>query len=115
MVLDIVEQALELKSIDDNLNKKFTWISPLLMPGYMAWALDTGGPYERPKMSALQMRNLADAAVDAMLDGKYENALFFYSNDPWADFFMDVAWDHTWVLTQIEERIVHIIIATDTD
>lgn len=43
-------------------------VIPSFNAGYMAWALDSGGPYERPNMPALQMRNLADAAVDAMLD-----------------------------------------------
>lgn len=40
---------------------------------------------------------------------------FFHSNAPWAEFFMDVAWDHTWILTQFEERIDHVILATDSD
>lgn len=115
MALGQVKRALGVEDIIDELNQKFEWLSPLLMPGHMAWALDSGGAYERPKMSALQIRNMADAAVDGMIDGKYENSLFFLSNAPWASFFMDVAWDHTWVLTQIEERIVHIILATDTD
>jgi hypothetical protein len=115
MTLGPVEQTLGLESIDDELNKKFEWLSPLLMPGYMAWALDSGGPYERPAMSTLQIRDMANAAVDAMIEGKYENTLFFHSNAPWAAFFMDIAWDHTWVLIQIEERIVHVILATDTD
>lgn len=115
MALRPVKHALGLENVDDELNQKFEWSSPLLMPGYMAWTLDSGGAYERPKVSALQIRDMADAAVDAMIDGKYENCLFFHSNAPWTAFFMDVAWDHTWVLTQINERVVHIILATDTD
>ena len=115
MALPMVKEALSLESIDDDLNKKFQWLSPLLMPGYMAWALDNGGPYKRPNMTAVQMRDLANAAVDEMIGRRYENALFFHSNSPWAAFFMDVAWDHTWIITQIEERKIHVILATDTD
>jgi hypothetical protein len=115
MAQPVVAEALCLESVDDDLNSKFEWLSPLLMPGYMAWALDSGGAYERPKMKAMQMRDLANAAVDQMVGGRYENALFFHSNTPWAEFFMDVAWDHTWILTQLEERRVHVILATDTD
>lgn len=77
MTLEPIKHSLGLEIVDDDLNKKFRWLSPLLMPGYMAWALDSGGAFERPKMSALQIRDMADAAVDAMIKGKYENTLFF--------------------------------------
>jgi|JI10StandDraft_1071094.scaffolds.fasta_scaffold332191_2 hypothetical protein len=115
MALPLVRESLGLKSVDYDLNTKFKWESPLLMPGHMAWALDEGGAYERPEMTALEIRDLANAAVDQMIDGRYENALFFRSGAAWDAFFKNAAWDCTWILTQIDERRVHVILATDTD
>jgi hypothetical protein len=115
MALPVVAESLGLESVDDQVTAKFEQQSPLLMPGYMAWVLDDGGPYKRPEMTALQIRDLANAAVDQMIGGRFENALFFHSHAPWSGFFRNVAWDHTWILTQMQERRVHVILATDTD
>ncbi|WP_035042313.1 hypothetical protein [Desulfovibrio sp. X2] len=114
MSSDYVRYSLHLGHVDEELDSQFILRYSLEMPFRMASALYSGGVYLRPEMTAVEVRELANAAVDTLIGRDYENTLFFDCYEPWTTFFMG-SWDYTWVLAQTKERRVHVIIATDID
>lgn len=117
-IVDSVQKSLPYK-LDKSLNfysdKTFAWSSPFVLGGNMAWALSSGGAYERHSRGAVDAKKLADLAANEMIHDDYDNILVFESHLPWSSFFMDVAWDGTWVIIDKLKRFVHVLIATDTD
>ena len=93
----------------------FEWSSPFMLAGSLAWALAAGGPYERHRGGSVDAKRIADAASEELLLTDYDSPLFFTSHIAWSDFFFDVAWDHAWILVHQQRRLVHAILATDTD
>lgn len=93
----------------------FEWSSPFVLGGFLAWSLFSGGAYERHAAGAVDAKRLGDGAAGEMVCDDYESTPVFMANVAWSDFFMDVAWDSTWVVIDAKRRLVHVILATDTD
>ena|SRR5947207_455957 len=93
----------------------FEWSSPFMLAGSLAWVLASGGPYERHRGGSTDAKRIADAAAEEVLLTDYDSPLLFISHVAWSDFFLDVAWDSAWVLVHQQRRLVHVILATDTD
>ena len=87
--------------------------SPFLLGGSMAWALSSGGAYSRHARGPVDAKRLGDAAAVELVRDRYDEVLVFESSTAWSEFFLDVAWDRTWIV--IDEHLVHVLCATDTD
>jgi len=110
-----ISNTLKINEIDEDSNKAFEWSSPFILGGSLAWVLHNGGAYEKPTWSGSESKNLGDQAASDLIENDYENTLVFDSGKAWCSFFYDVAWDSTWVVLNKEKRLLHIIMATDTD
>lgn len=87
--------------------------SPFLLGGSLAWALSSGGAYSRHGRGPVDAKRLADAAAAELVRDRYDEVHVFESGEAWSKFFRDVAWDRTWIV--VDEHLVHVLCATDTD
>lgn len=93
----------------------FKWSSPFMLGGSMAWALSSGGAYKRHATGSVDAKKIADNAASSLINDQYDEILVFESHSAWSDFYMDVAWDRCWVVIDKTKRLVHVLMATDTD
>lgn len=95
--------------------KYFSFTSPFQLGGSLAWMLSAGGPYHRFERGGAEAKRLGEEAATEMLAGSYDDALAFQCGVAWSDFFLDVAWDGTFLVIDPKRRVIHALLATDTD
>lgn len=95
--------------------KYFSFGSPFQLGGGLAWMLSAGGPYHRFEGGGVEAKRLGEEAATEMLAGSYDDALGFQCDIAWSGFFLDVAWDHTFMVIDRKRRTIHALLATDTD
>ena len=95
--------------------KYFSFGSPFQLGGGLAWMLSAGGPYNRFERGGVEAKRLGEEAATEILAGGYDDALAFQCGVAWSDFFLDVAWDHTFLVIDRKRRVIHALLATDTD
>lgn len=93
----------------------FSFCSPFLLGGSLAWGLAAGGAYHRFPRGDLEAKRLGEEAALEMLGGTYEHSLAYECGIAWSDFFFDVAWDRTFIAINPKGQTVHVLLATDTD
>jgi hypothetical protein len=109
-----INMALEIGKINEDSNESF-WSSSSSLGESLALVLDKGGAYQKPKWGESKSKQFGEQAALELLDGDRENCLVFESRKAWCDFFCYVAWDVTWVVINKTKRLLHVIMATDTD
>lgn len=85
------------------------------LDGDLATLLVLGGAYERFRGAQREAKQLARHAVEDLVQERYEDFSLYYTDEPWAPWFFDVAWDQTWILVDRRNAEVTIICTTDTD
>lgn len=85
------------------------------LAGEWAALLVLGGAYKRFEGSEEEALGLAAAAVEELIEGRYEQVAVYYSYEPWSGWFFDVAWDQTWFLVDRDRGEVTLVCTTDTD
>ena len=110
-----IKSFFDISDVDENSNKEFEWSSPFVLGGSLAWVLDSGGPYHKPSWSGAESKELGGKAASALIDNDYKNSLVFEAQSAWSYFFFGVAWDYTWVVLNKKTRLLHVLLATDTD
>jgi hypothetical protein len=93
----------------------FSWSSPFLLGGQLAWVLAQGGAYEKHTAGPVDAKRLGDAAAIELVHDDYDQVVVFESHVGWSEFFCNVAWDYTWIVIDKPRRLIHALIATDTD
>lgn len=93
----------------------FSFGSPFQLGGGLAWMLSAGGAYRCFERGGIEAKRLGEEAAAEMLAASYDDALAFQCGAAWSDFFLEVAWDHTFLVVDRKRRIVHALLATDTD
>jgi hypothetical protein len=94
----------------------FEWLTPFHLGGDLSSLLFRGGAYSHSTGYGQEARRIGEAAAEELLARDYEDTtLFFRCHSAWSDFFMDVAWDYTAVIVSKPRRLIHAILATDTD
>lgn len=114
---DIVEHLpkLETSGISDD---TFTHTEFFSHVSFLASALNSGGAYSEKRSTVAQKRShldLAFAAVAALLPDPEPFPLVLESQDPWCDYFYDIAWDLSAITWSATTRCFGLFIATDTD
>jgi hypothetical protein len=96
---------------------RFEWTldGPLTLDGELAGVLVRGGAYVRFDGTAAQAKALAVAAVDELLQDRFEDVLVWGTSDPWTPWFQGVAWDRTWLVVDRARGEVTVLCVTDTD
>jgi hypothetical protein len=106
-----IEEADE-TSIGDS--KNWTRYSPFLFSGYLAQTLSAGGAYIGMWDDLSVPLALADAVLNDF-NRDYRNFDLSVCRKPWCRRFCDIAWDHTWIISDRELRRLTILMASDTD
>lgn len=110
-----IKQTLNLKNVYEDSYKSFEVTSAFSLGGSMAAALKLGGAYKSPSYNGIEIKKIGESAATELLNNNFDDTIVCVSNEPWCDFFCDVAWDFTWVVINKSNRHMHIILATDTD
>lgn len=110
-----IKSFFKLSEIDEESNKDFEWSSPFVLGGSLAWVLDNGGPYTKPNWGGEKSKKVGEKAAQELIANDYEDSLVLVNHVAWCSFFFDVAWDYTWVVLNKKTRLLHILMATDTD
>jgi hypothetical protein len=91
------------------------WAGALMLDGAWAGLLVSGGAYGRFEGSAREAKRIAAAASDGLMGDRLEDFRVDVSHEAWTPWFADVAWDTTYVLTDMRNAEVTVLCATDTD
>lgn len=95
--------------------KIFSYLSPFLLDGMLALILSNGGAYGRFTRGGAEAKRIGQEASLELLADDFDKTYVYESECAWSDFFMDVAWDHTYVIVDPTRRIIQVLLATDTD
>lgn len=93
----------------------FRQSSPFHLSGDLASIHFFGGAYSHSQGLGIRSKQLGEAAAHELLADDFEHVRIFASDRRWSDFFMDVAWDHTLIILSPLQRLIHCLLATDTD
>jgi hypothetical protein len=93
----------------------FSQSSPFHLSGDLASIHFSGGAYSHSQGLGIRSKQLGEAAAHELLADDFEHVRVFASGRCWSDFFMDVAWDQTIVILSPSQRLIHCLLATDTD
>lgn len=96
-------------------SKIFSFCSPFLLGGKLAWMLSSGGAYHQFPRGGIEAKRIGEEAAFELLGFNYDHAYTFECGIAWSEFFHDVAWDHTFIIIDKQKRIIHTLLATDTD
>lgn len=91
------------------------WAGSLTLDGAWAGLLVEGGAYGRFAGTAREAKTIAAAATDALMGDRFEDFRVDVSHEAWTPWFADVAWDATYVLTDLRDAEVTVLCMTDTD
>lgn len=87
----------------------------LTLDGELALRLVHGGAYVRFPGSAAEAKKLAIAGTHDLVGDRHEDFDVYFSDSAWSPYFMDVAWDATWLLVDRGRLEVTVLAMTDTD
>ena len=85
-----------------------------VLEGELAHLLFTGGAY-RFGYSAKDSMILARDFCNSMFMERYDEVIAWTTDIAWSDWFVDVVWDHTWIIVDKRTRSFWTLIVTDTD
>jgi hypothetical protein len=91
------------------------WAGPLRLDGFLAGVIVNGGAYKAYRGPAHEAKALAVAAAEALTQNRYEQFRLHVSRAPWTPWFLDVAWDNTFVLTDCANAEITVLCITDSD
>lgn len=91
------------------------WAGSLCLDGLLAGVIVDGGAYKRFTRPAREAKAIAVAAVEALTQNRFEDFRVDVSHAAWTPWFQDIAWDHTYVLTDLANAEVTVLCITDTD
>lgn len=87
----------------------------LTLDGELAATLWHGGAYHRFSGSAAEAKQLASSAVYELIQDRHEDFRVFYSDEAWTSWFLDIAWDRTWLLIDDSRLEATLLCLTDSD
>lgn len=94
---------------------KEQWSGALTLDGAWAGKIVSGGAYESFDGTAAEAKRLAAAAADALIEDRFEDFRVDVTHEAWTPWFADVAWDTTYVLTDMRNAELTVLCVTDTD
>lgn len=87
----------------------------LLVEGFLTGKLMVGGAYTRFRGTTQEARDVAAAAVEEVVQGRYFDFWVYYTWQPWTPWFLSVAWDLTGVAVDTKNKRLTLLVLTDTD
>jgi len=97
-------------------DESFRAVDPVLLDGTLAAALRWGGAHESFADRPAAAKDLGVAVDAAVVGRRYGDVRLHVGGAPWwSPWFRGVAWDGTWVVTDLARREVLLVCATDTD
>jgi hypothetical protein len=93
----------------------FTLASPFHVGADLSSILFAGGAYSKSSGWGPEAKRLGNAEASELINEDYETSSYYTCGFAWSEFFHDVAWDSTLVIISKRERLIHAILATDTD
>lgn len=114
---DALASALpELLPINADLSQAgFAASSALILDGQIAGALVYGGPYRDFEGSHADAKRIGVEVCSELMSERYEDFRVDSAGGSWSEWFYQVAWDRTWILTDRRNERVTLICITDTD
>jgi hypothetical protein len=97
-----------------NLGVAFKEIHPYELPGLLAILLQVGGAYS-PRVQDMERFDAALSAAREIASGDLNGVNVWISHQAWSSYFHDVAWDVSLVLFRPIDRLLMVLMATDTD
>lgn len=95
--------------------KTFDQTGALSLDGDLAAALVWGGAYGEFGGSQADAKRLGVDACRALFGDRYEDVCVHRSRAPWSPWFFDVAWDNSWIITDLRTQQMTLLCLTDTD
>jgi len=96
-------------------SRTFEQTSSLHLDGDLAGALVRGGADREFEGSHADAKRLGLKVCQQMFGDAWEDVRVHQSTASWSPWFHDVAWDHSWVVTDMRTQRVTLLCLTDTD
>lgn len=89
--------------------------SAFTLDGELGEILVFGGAYEEFQGTAKQAKDLGMKFCEALFQSRYDEIQMYISQEPWTEWFADVAWDVTWFGVDKRNSQIWVLCITDTD
>ena len=96
-------------------SRTFTESAALHLDGDLALALVQGGAYARFEGPWAGAKRIAHTVCQELFGDRFEDVRVDRSDAAWSQWFHEVAWDHSWVVTDRRRQRMTLICLTDTD
>lgn len=106
---------LQLPATPDTGGFEEQWAGSLCLDGFLAGVIVNGGAYKAFTGPAREAKAIAVAAVEALTQNRFEDFRVDACQRAWTPWFRDIAWDHTYVLTDLANAEVTVLCITDED
>ena len=94
---------------------RFEWTSSFTLDGEIARLLVAGGAYREFAGPPAAAKELGGRFVDGIFGDRFLDVEVYQSRDPWSSWFLDVAWDATFVIVDTTKWRTWVVAVTDTD
>lgn len=91
-----------------------TCLSTLAVEGELAYSLLNGGAYTKG-LALPEARTVTRELMENIVGGRWNQISAARVDEPWCDWFYDVAWDSTFLMLDRLERRMWLLCMTDTD
>lgn len=85
------------------------------MDGDLAAQLKWGGAYNSFDGTGADAKRLGLAFSTDIIGDRYDDFRVDHTHEAWSPWFFNVAWDHTWIITDKRHERVTLFCVTDTD
>jgi hypothetical protein len=89
--------------------------SSFVLDGELTNTLLFGGAYDRFKGPPKQAKRIAEAFCDALLGDRYWDVDAVQTGKAWSPWFLEVAWDISWLILDHGQSRVWLLCVTDED
>ena len=96
-------------------SRTFDLTSTLHLDGDLAGALVRGGAYQKFDGTHADAKRLGADVCHQVFGDAWEDVRVHQSTAPWSPWFFGVAWDHSWIITNMRTKQMTLLCLTDTD
>lgn len=85
------------------------------LDGFLAQLLKRGGPNDRFPGTGKEAKRISAEFCESLFQERYEQVDAFVSGAAWSSWFKGIAWDTTVMIFDKKERVIWLLMVTDTD
>jgi len=93
----------------------WSYLPSYRLDGFLAQLLKRGGAHDKFQGTGKEAKHMAAEFCEILFQERYEQVDVFVSGAAWSSWFKGIAWDTTVMIFDKTERMIWLLMVTDTD